>query len=111
MLCFAFGRATTGVSYLAPAYIADRLCEQGRAYLRPWAENADQAPVWEPPKDRDGKPFSKEAFQQWSKERALDLARNKTVWGKNYNDGKNLPEVERRFNPWHPNLDGGMFWM
>ncbi|KAF2658674.1 stem cell self-renewal protein Piwi, partial [Lophiostoma macrostomum CBS 122681] len=33
MLCCAFGRATKAVSYAAPAYIADRLCERGRVYL------------------------------------------------------------------------------
>ncbi|KAF2272511.1 stem cell self-renewal protein Piwi, partial [Westerdykella ornata] len=32
-LCYAFSRATKGVSYAAPAYIADRLCERGRVYL------------------------------------------------------------------------------
>jgi eukaryotic translation initiation factor 2C len=104
--------ATTGVSYVAPAYIADRLCEQGRAYLRPWAEGPDLAPVWEMPKDpKTGRPVSKEAFQEWRKETALVLARTTTVWGKNYNDDETLPEVQRRLNPWHPNLDKGMFWM
>jgi eukaryotic translation initiation factor 2C len=29
-------RATLAVSYAAPAYYADRLCERGRAYLREW---------------------------------------------------------------------------
>jgi eukaryotic translation initiation factor 2C len=29
-------RATLGVSYASPAYYADRLCERGRCYLRPW---------------------------------------------------------------------------
>jgi eukaryotic translation initiation factor 2C len=29
-------RATLGVSYAAPAYYADRLCERGRCYLREW---------------------------------------------------------------------------
>ncbi|KAF2740119.1 stem cell self-renewal protein Piwi, partial [Polyplosphaeria fusca] len=33
-LCYSYARATTGVSYVAPAYIADRLCERGRVYLR-----------------------------------------------------------------------------
>lgn len=35
-LCYAFSRATKGVSYVAPAYMADRLCERGGVYLREW---------------------------------------------------------------------------
>ncbi|EME82122.1 uncharacterized protein MYCFIDRAFT_15043, partial [Pseudocercospora fijiensis CIRAD86] len=31
--CYAYARATKGVSYCAPAYYADRLCDRGRAYL------------------------------------------------------------------------------
>ncbi|KAI7552892.1 hypothetical protein KC331_g1590 [Hortaea werneckii] len=34
MLCYAYARATKGVSYCAPAYYADKLCDRGRAYLR-----------------------------------------------------------------------------
>jgi len=111
MLCYAFGRATTGVSYVAPAYIADRLCEQGRAYLRPWAENPDMAPFWDAPKETNGKPYSKERFEEWKKAKALELARTRDVWGPNYSDGANLAEEKKRYNPWHPNLDKGMFWM
>ncbi|KAF1983226.1 Piwi-domain-containing protein [Aulographum hederae CBS 113979] len=33
-LCYAFPRATTAVSYVGPAYLADRACERGRVYLR-----------------------------------------------------------------------------
>ncbi|KAF1972573.1 hypothetical protein BU23DRAFT_569087 [Bimuria novae-zelandiae CBS 107.79] len=33
-LCFAFSRATKGVSYVAPAYMADRFREHGNVYLR-----------------------------------------------------------------------------
>ena len=32
--CYAYARATKGVSYCAPAYYADRLCDRGRTYLR-----------------------------------------------------------------------------
>ncbi|KAH5324478.1 hypothetical protein HBI12_092410 [Parastagonospora nodorum] len=111
MLCYAFGRATTGVSYVAPAYIADRLCEQGRAYLRQWAEQPDAKPVSEAPKDANSRPYSKEDFEVWKKGKALELAQTKSVWGKNYMDDKDLPEEKRRYNPWHSNLDKGMFWM
>jgi eukaryotic translation initiation factor 2C len=33
-LCHTYVRATMGVSYAAPAYYADRLCERARCYLR-----------------------------------------------------------------------------
>ncbi|KAH7092068.1 Piwi domain-containing protein [Paraphoma chrysanthemicola] len=33
-LCYAYARATAGVSYAPPSYYADRLCERGRCYLR-----------------------------------------------------------------------------
>ncbi|KAF2502766.1 stem cell self-renewal protein Piwi, partial [Lophium mytilinum] len=35
-LCYALGRATKGISYAAPAYLAHLLCDRGRAYLREW---------------------------------------------------------------------------
>jgi hypothetical protein len=34
--CYCFPRATKGASYAAPAYIADRMCERGRTWLKPW---------------------------------------------------------------------------
>ncbi|KAJ4356108.1 uncharacterized protein N0V89_004136 [Didymosphaeria variabile] len=33
VLCYAYCRATTRVSYATPAYYADRLCERGRLYM------------------------------------------------------------------------------
>ncbi|KAF2748589.1 Piwi-domain-containing protein [Sporormia fimetaria CBS 119925] len=33
-LCYTYVRSTTGVSYAARTYYADRLCERGRVYLR-----------------------------------------------------------------------------
>lgn len=111
ILCFAFGRATTGVSYVVPAYIADRLCEQGRAYLRYWAEDPKVKPVFEAPNDADGKASGRVAFDRWKKARALQLARTPSVWGGQYNDSTALPEKERRYNPWHPNFNKVMFWM
>jgi hypothetical protein len=32
--CYAFSRATTGVSYCAPAYAADKLCTRAEHYLK-----------------------------------------------------------------------------
>jgi eukaryotic translation initiation factor 2C len=53
MLCYAFGRSTTGVSYAAPAYIADRLCERGRVYLRAWNLDPDMEPKFVMPEETD----------------------------------------------------------
>lgn len=72
VLCCAFGRATKAVSYVAPTYIADRLCERGRAYLRPW--NARGRRFDRPPAGLD-----KEGMRLWKKERALDIARHVTL--------------------------------
>ena len=41
ILCYCFGRATKGVSYVAPAYISDRLCDRGRVYLKNWTPARD----------------------------------------------------------------------
>lgn len=111
MLRYAFGRATTGVSYAAPAYIADRLCEQGRAYLRPWMNDPEMEPCWEPPKDADERPLGKDEFLDWKREKALELSKTRAVWGPNYKNEAWMKEEEKQLNPWHPNLDKGMFWM
>ncbi|ORX99403.1 Piwi domain-domain-containing protein [Clohesyomyces aquaticus] len=108
MLCYAFPRATKGVSYVAPAYIADRLCERGRSYLRVW----NKGPGFKGPEDEDkekGSKASKEEVLAWKREKAMELSRKIDVWGPNYNDDPAKGPV--RLNPWHPNLDDGMFWM
>lgn len=53
MLCYTFGRSTTGVSYVAPAYMADRLCERGRSCIRLWAEDRFMEPTFEYTKYHD----------------------------------------------------------
>jgi eukaryotic translation initiation factor 2C len=106
MLCYAFGRATKGVSYVAPAYIADRLCERGRVYLRPWNMNPEQRPTFTPPKDANGK-LDKDKVPAAKHQLAKDLAATPEVWGRNYN----LKPGKERLNPWHPCFDKVMFWM
>ncbi|KAG9194008.1 hypothetical protein G6011_04043 [Alternaria panax] len=111
-LCSAFSRATHSVSYVAPAYMADRMCERGRAYLRIWANDRDQRPLFELPEEPNGKKtkLSKEALMRLKHDFALKLARDRVVWGPHYNDDASAGE-SFRLNPWHPNLDQGMFWM
>ncbi|KAI4624032.1 hypothetical protein J4E80_003845 [Alternaria sp. BMP 0032] len=112
-LCSAFSRATHSVSYVAPAYMADRLCERGRAYLRIWASNHDQGELFELPQQANGKKakLTKEQLMNLKHGFALKLARDKTVWGEHYHDDPNDDSKPLRLNPWHPNLDQGMFWM
>lgn len=118
LLCFAFGRATKGVSYVAPAYIADKLCERGTAYLRYWNDTEKEpAPHFEDlvPTEVDKnsrlKPakLSKEELMELKGEFAKLLSQTPAVWGSNYYDGDQ--DEEQRLNPWDPNLDTGMFWM
>lgn len=104
-LCYTFGRATKGVSYPSPAYIADRLCERGRVYLRHW----NPPPDYNKPILGNGEPCkTHDDIMQWKAQKALELARSKT-WP-HYNDGTSSNKPVR-LNPWHPDLDGSMFWM
>jgi hypothetical protein len=41
VLCYCFGRATKGVTYVAPAYISDRLYDRSRVYLKNWTPTRD----------------------------------------------------------------------
>lgn len=117
-LCYAFARATKGVSYVAPAYVADRLCERGNVYLRRWQLNKD-AKLWKPgddvgpPKKIDPKAKVKPAPQPWSE---LD-DQQKTVATRRFAE---RPKSQGGYwkhddnpsgNPWNPALNKYMFWM
>lgn len=114
MLCYAFGRSTTGVSYAAPAYLADRLCERGRVYLRPWLLDPDMEPKFKvlDQKDANGKRtrISEEEMNEAKAKFAETLSKTESVWGKHY--GKDV-DGQKWKNPWRPNLceRDGMFWM
>ncbi|KAK5683587.1 hypothetical protein LTS10_005120 [Elasticomyces elasticus] len=81
-ICYLYGRSTTAVSYASPAYYADRLCERGRQYLKPFFDPPD-----------DASDAADAAGGRSEAERAWDRG--------DYNDG----------NPWSPKLNGTMFWM
>jgi hypothetical protein len=90
---------------------ADRLCERGRAYLRPWIQgqlglNWSSSEL----KRRDGTPFRKDKFRDWRKEKALELARKPNIWGM-YRDASQISDERVRLNPWHPDFDICMFRM
>ncbi|PSN65856.1 Piwi-domain-containing protein [Corynespora cassiicola Philippines] len=84
-LCYSYCRSTTAVSYAAPTYYADRLCERGRLYL-PKCYGGDD---W--PEDRD----SPEKMMEHAKEEFYEYK----------------PQGEKRGNPWGEELGKRMFWM
>ncbi|KAH7092064.1 ribonuclease H-like domain-containing protein [Paraphoma chrysanthemicola] len=81
-LCHTYVRATMGVSYAPPTYYADRLCERGRAYLRPWF-NPDRATKesWDDKKRRHQRDVKAERDAKNSKSNRLKRKRKhkKTV--------------------------------
>ncbi|KAK7541569.1 Piwi domain-containing protein [Phyllosticta citricarpa] len=100
-LCYTYARATKAVSYCAPAYYADRLCERGRHYLREFlmGDNSDKDAVkGEKPKERDirlAKQIQDSAYwRAWLENPAVNPALKGS-----------------RQNPWHPALDDIMFWL
>lgn len=80
-LCYTYQRSTTSVSYIPPAYYADRLCERGRCYLRTFFDCADEL---------------EELFESKVKEEIGN------AWARG---------GRKNGNPWHPAMDEKMFWM
>lgn len=71
-LCYCYPRATKGVSYVAPAYIADRLCDRGNHYLRLWSPDSSfQKPPLDP--QTKGK-WSADGFNRWKTVKAREVA-------------------------------------
>ncbi|KAF2452948.1 ribonuclease H-like domain-containing protein, partial [Lineolata rhizophorae] len=84
-LCYTYVRSAAGVSYAAPAYYADRLCERGRSYLGEFSRRNDASPP-----------------EHMTQEEGEDAVFNRAVqWWTRDNDG----------NPWHQGLSKTMFWM
>ena len=98
-LCYSFARATKGVSYAAPAYIADQLCERGRLYLKGFT-GAFPAP---PNLEGKSKEQRESDMRSWKKD-CVDTVYSSPAW-------KHYDAARRRYNPWHENLDNSMFWM
>ncbi|KAI7233300.1 hypothetical protein KC330_g5451 [Hortaea werneckii] len=107
MLCYAYARATKGVSYCAPAYYADKLCDRGRAYLRHYYMGV---PGFEPrPLSRaaNGRPL--ETYEQYIRS-IRDTVRDDP----HYRPRRNLAPPQYgvpRQNPWHENFDNTMFYL
>ncbi|KAI7280388.1 hypothetical protein KC345_g4768, partial [Hortaea werneckii] len=93
--CYAYARATKGVSYCAPAYYADRLCDRGRCYLRHWLK-CRRGPLYEYTRTRNVATLAPYAFIPQGPPGSQHRPQK---YG-----------FERR-NPWHPALDDVMFYL
>lgn len=113
MLCCAFSRATSGVSYVAPAYIADRLCELGRIYLREWNLDSEMRPKLDldSKKIKDAKRLTQKQIDQAKKEFSQTVAAMTQLLGTTH--GVKMEGGWIWENPWQPlmNKRHGMFWM
>ena len=98
-LCYIYARATKGVSYCAPAYYADRLCDRGRAWFREYLTGHRFVP--------QGKEENFEVFKQ----RALDEINESDYWRHPVSPPHPQKYGGPRKNPWHPNLDNIMFYL
>lgn len=101
--CYAYSRATKGVSYCAPAYYADRLCDRGRAYLRHWLRHRDHVTY------RHNVARGNMPFPQY-KDLVKDRLRDQDHWRTAANRSLVKYGFARR-NPWHPDMDKVMFYL
>ena len=121
--CYTYAKATKGVSYCAPAYYADRLCDRGRAYLRHWLQGRPQYGPSRPPHPGASPP--KESPQEYS-DAMKDEVQNSDYWRYYLHrpyptqppPGSGQPSLgppqkdgAPRMNPWHENLDDTMFYL
>ncbi|KJX96923.1 hypothetical protein TI39_contig594g00028 [Zymoseptoria brevis] len=107
--CYAYARATKGVSYCAPAYYADRLCDRARAYLRHWLKcypgfrasrgRFTQATATQPV----------ESFEDYNHFVKREL-RDRQHWRPSSGHGEMKYGSERR-NPWNADMDDTMFYL
>ncbi|KAF2792928.1 Piwi-domain-containing protein, partial [Melanomma pulvis-pyrius CBS 109.77] len=121
-LCYTFVRSTVGVSYAAPAYYADRLCERGRHYLRDYFIKTQQGKAWQEELDD----IKRNTEQQAKRKRVSRWGRNK-IHRKKKSDARRkrrqckdwtMRYAKSEFyvhgkdkNPWHPNVSKTMFQM
>ncbi|KAI7155980.1 hypothetical protein KC349_g6588 [Hortaea werneckii] len=107
MLCYAYARATKGVSYCAPAYYADKLCDRGRAYLRHYYMGLPGCEPRAMRRAKSGPP--PETYEQYIRSIRDDVRESP-----HYRPRRNLAPPQYgapRQNPWHENLDNTMFYL
>ncbi|KAK6412864.1 hypothetical protein LTR81_013153 [Elasticomyces elasticus] len=100
-MCYAYARATRGVSYCAPAYYADRLCDRGRMYLRRFLMNHQG---YQPRLQIRGGQFGETAEQY-----AVNI-KNDILADTRFQPQPG-PGQTRRLSPWDASLDGTMFYL
>lgn len=105
--CYNYARATKGVSYAGPAYYADRLADRGTLYLRAYTKGKSEPEILmsDAEKDMSGQDGAR-AFER----RVALHVQGLKVWNPRVDDPVRAGGV-RRVNPWHPRLDGSMFWL
>ena len=96
--CYNYARATKGVSYCAPAYYADRLCDRMHRLLKLYMRAHDI-----------GNWSMSQSEQQMIPKTAGGLA-FRTRIAQEIDDDKNW-KPEGHSNPWHPAMDNIMFWL
>jgi eukaryotic translation initiation factor 2C len=103
--CYTYARATKGVSYCAPAYYADRLCDRGRAWLRHFITNNTSG---QPARARHTQLNPPESIAAYN-----DLMAQALSVDARYRPNGGDPQQYGgpRKNPWHQNLDGCMFYL
>ncbi|GAB7366527.1 hypothetical protein MBLNU230_g8516t2 [Neophaeotheca triangularis] len=111
--CYAFARATKGVSYCAPAYYADRLCERGRVYLRSWLTGS-VLPARKQSAGVDVTRMKQRETIEDVRARVLAFLRDSQDYRPGPHPVPPQPPTKygvMRRNPWHENMDGVMFYL
>ncbi|KAI4672724.1 uncharacterized protein J4E78_001226 [Alternaria triticimaculans] len=134
-LCYTYCRATGGISYAAPTYYADRLCDRARLYLpESWAANnvglqasIDTARTNHSTARQNNRDLLYRQVQQFNL--AVHNAKSNAELADEAQDEDSLRAFTKDFviqhaknefyeyktdqtgNPWHESLDRIMFWM
>ncbi|KAI4623607.1 hypothetical protein J4E80_003418 [Alternaria sp. BMP 0032] len=134
-LCYTYCRATGGISYAAPTYYADRLCDRARLYLpESWAANnvglqasidtarTNHSTARQNNRDllyRQGQQFNSAVHNAKSNAELADEGQDEDslrAFTKDFvmQHAKNelyAYKTDQTGNPWHESLDRIMFWM
>ncbi|KAI4671213.1 uncharacterized protein J4E88_009246 [Alternaria novae-zelandiae] len=136
-LCYTYCRATTGVSYAAPTYYADRLCDRARLYLLDtWAgRDATFLGTLNTAKANEPTRLQTDRDARYRGGRAFDAAAGDVKSNAEIDEENAVPQAVRAHlralvlaraqaefysekpagtttgNPWHESLDKVMFWM
>lgn len=112
--CYTYARATKGVSYCAPAYYADRLCDRGRCYLHHLLSDTLTLPPGQQFYPNRGNPATQTGLQYFDV--IKDFVRDHGYYRKVVRTTPASQQPPRKYgftrrNPWHENLDNIMFYL